>query len=39
MHGSTPQAPRRGASDTPVEVEYYRNGGIPHTVLRKLVAG
>jgi aconitate hydratase len=24
--------------DTPVEVEYYRNGGILHTVLRKLVA-
>ena len=23
--------------DTPVEVEYYRNGGILHTVLRKLV--
>jgi aconitate hydratase len=23
--------------DTPVEVEYYRNGGILHTVLRKLI--
>ena len=23
--------------DTPFEVEYYRNGGILHTVLRKLV--
>jgi aconitate hydratase len=23
--------------DTPIEVEYYRNGGILHTVLRKLV--
>jgi aconitate hydratase len=23
--------------DTPVEVEYYRNGGILHAVLRKLV--
>ncbi len=22
--------------DTPVEVEYFRNGGILHTVLRKL---
>ena len=22
--------------DTPVEVEYYRNGGILHTVLRQL---
>jgi len=25
--------------DTPVEVEYYRNGGILQTVLRKLIAG
>ena len=25
--------------DTPIEVEYYRNGGILHTVLRKLAAG
>jgi aconitate hydratase len=25
--------------DTPVEVEYYRNGGILHTVLRTLAAG
>jgi len=25
--------------DTPVEVEYYRNGGILQTVLRKLAAG
>ena len=25
--------------DTPVEVEYWRNGGILHTVLRKLVRG
>ncbi|MEX2673187.1 MAG: aconitate hydratase AcnA [Phycisphaeraceae bacterium] len=25
--------------DTPVEVEYYRNGGILHTVLRKICAG
>jgi aconitate hydratase len=24
--------------DTPVEVEYYRNGGILHTVLRKMAA-
>ena len=22
--------------DTPVEVEYYRNGGILHTVLRRM---
>jgi aconitate hydratase len=25
--------------DTPVEVEYYRNGGILHTVLRRMLAG
>jgi aconitate hydratase len=25
--------------DTPVEVDYYRNGGILHTVLRQLLAG
>jgi aconitate hydratase len=25
--------------DTPVEVEYYRNGGILHTVLRKMARG
>ena len=25
--------------DTPVEVEYYQNGGILQTVLRKLIAG
>jgi aconitate hydratase len=25
--------------DTPVELEYYRNGGILQTVLRKLAAG
>ena len=24
--------------DTPVEVEYYRNGGILHTVLRKMAS-
>jgi aconitate hydratase len=23
-------------ANTPVEVEYYRNGGILHTVLRKM---
>ncbi len=27
----------RARVDTPVEVEYYRNGGILHTVLRRLV--
>ena len=25
--------------DTPVEVDYYRNGGILHTVLRKMAKG
>ena len=25
--------------DTPVEVDYYRNGGILHTVLKKMAAG
>jgi aconitate hydratase len=25
--------------DTPVEIEYYRNGGILHTVLRKMLFG
>ncbi len=29
----------RARVDTPVEVEYYRNGGILHTVLRRLVRG
>lgn len=26
-------------SDTPVEVDYYRNGGILHTVLRNMAKG
>jgi aconitate hydratase len=25
--------------DTPVEIEYYRNGGILHTVLRNMLKG
>jgi len=25
--------------DSPVEVDYYRNGGILHTVLRALIQG
>jgi aconitate hydratase len=25
--------------DTPVEIEYYRNGGILHTVLRRMLKG
>jgi aconitate hydratase len=28
----------RAAIDTPVEIDYYRNGGILQTVLRKLLA-
>jgi len=25
--------------DSPVEINYYRNGGILHTVLRKMLSG
>jgi aconitate hydratase len=25
--------------DSPVEINYYRNGGILHTVLRKMLKG
>jgi len=25
--------------DTPVEIDYYRNGGILHTVIRKMLRG
>jgi aconitate hydratase len=34
--GSTVEFTARCRIDTPVEVEYYRNGGILHTVLRKM---
>jgi aconitate hydratase len=34
--GSTETFTARCRLDTPVEVEYYRNGGILHTVLRRL---
>ena len=34
--GSTLRFPTVARLDTPVEVEYYRNGGILQTVLRKL---
>ena len=34
--GSTDTFTARCRLDTPVEVEYYRNGGILHTVLRRL---
>ncbi|TPV95139.1 MAG: aconitate hydratase AcnA [Myxococcales bacterium FL481] len=36
--GSTLQFTTTLRLDTPVEVEYYRNGGILHTVLRKMAA-
>jgi aconitate hydratase len=36
--GSTKQFACRSRIDTPVELEYYRNGGILQTVLRKLLA-
>lgn len=36
--GNTTEFKVRCRIDTPVEVDYYRNGGILHTVLRKLVA-
>ncbi len=37
--GSTVKFTTRCRIDTPVEVEYYRNGGILHKVLRDLAAG
>ncbi|MFV2071007.1 MAG: aconitase family protein, partial [Pirellulales bacterium] len=36
--GSVRQIPVRVRIDTPVEIEYYRNGGILQTVLRNLLA-
>ncbi len=36
--GSTVEFTTTCRVDTPVEVEYYRNGGILHTVLRKMAA-
>lgn len=36
--GNRTQFEARVRIDTPVEMEYYRNGGILHTVLRKLLA-
>ena len=35
--GSTIEFETTVRIDTPIEVEYYRNGGILHTVLRKLI--
>ena len=37
--GNTKTFEVRCRIDTPVEVDYYRNGGILHTVLRKIVKG
>ncbi len=37
--GSVLSFPAIARFDTPVEVEYYRNGGILQTVMRKLIAG
>ena len=36
--GTKVQFDTRCRIDTPVEVDYYRNGGILHTVLRKMAA-
>jgi aconitate hydratase len=38
LDGSVVEFTTMCRADTPVEVEYYRNGGILHTVLRKMVA-
>ena len=37
--GTSVRFPATCRIDTPVEVEYYRNGGILHTVLRQLLKG
>jgi aconitate hydratase len=37
-NGSTDEVPLRVRIDTPIEVDYYRNGGILPFVLRQLVA-
>ena len=37
--GSTAEFEVMSRVDTPVEVNYYKNGGILQTVLRKMVAG
>jgi len=36
--GHVTEFPARARIDTPLELEYYRNGGILQTVLRKLLA-
>jgi aconitate hydratase len=35
--GKVQTFPARARIDTPVDLEYYRNGGILQTVLRKLL--
>ena len=37
-NGSKVQFSAKVLLNTPVEVNYYRNGGILHTVLRKMAA-
>jgi len=37
--GSTKKIEAKVRIDTPVELDYYRNGGILQTVLRKLLRG
>ena len=37
--GETRSVPVIARIDTPVEVEYYRNGGILHTVIREMLKG
>jgi len=36
--GTTTEFTATCRADTPVEVDYYRNGGILHAVLRRLAA-
>ena len=38
-HGATEDVPVRCRIDTPIEIEYYRHGGILPYVLRQLIAG
>ena len=37
--GTTVKIPCVCRIDTPVEIEYYRNGGILHTVIRNMLKG
>ena len=38
LHGTVTEFETVARIDTPVEVDYYRNGGILHTVLRRMAA-